>query len=61
MVLMIMTLDLPAGYIARITKNELYHIPEDIGSFSEAIKLITAVWRSKVILLFICFILTQGY
>ncbi|CAB4433185.1 unnamed protein product [Rhizophagus irregularis] len=40
--------DLPAGYITRITKSELYHIPEDIGSFSEAIKLITAVWRSKM-------------
>ncbi|CAG8681919.1 13622_t:CDS:2, partial [Funneliformis mosseae] len=42
-VLMIMTLDLPAGYITRITKSELYYIPEDIGSFSEAIKLIAAM------------------
>ncbi|RGB24223.1 hypothetical protein C1646_773383 [Rhizophagus diaphanus] len=42
-VLMIMSLDLPAGYITRITKSDLYHIPEEIGSFSEAIKLITAM------------------
>nr|CAG8506175.1 14904_t:CDS:2 [Entrophospora candida] len=48
LVLMIMTLDLPAGYVTRINKSELYHIPEDIESFNDAIELITAVWKSKM-------------
>ncbi|CAJ0876178.1 5051_t:CDS:2 [Entrophospora sp. SA101] len=48
LVLMIMTLDLPAGYITRINKSELYRIPEDIESFNDAIELITAVWKSKM-------------
>jgi len=45
---MIMTLDLPAGYFNRLSKSELFSIPEDIGSFNKAIELITAVWKSKV-------------
>ncbi|CAG8471208.1 2286_t:CDS:10 [Diversispora eburnea] len=48
LVLMIMTLDLPAGYVTRINKSELYRIPEDIESFNDAIELITAVWKSKM-------------
>ena len=48
LVLMIMTLDLPAGYINRLSKSELFSIPEDIGSFNKALELITAVWKSKV-------------
>jgi len=48
---MIMTLDLPAGYVTRLNKSELYYIPDDISSFSKAIELITAVWKSKVVLL----------
>jgi len=47
-VLMIMTLDLPAGYINRLSKSELFRIPEDIESFNKVIELITAVWKSKV-------------
>jgi len=47
--LMIMTLDLPSGYITRLTKSDLYYIPEDLGLFSKAIELITAVWKSKKI------------
>ncbi|CAG8741743.1 5213_t:CDS:2, partial [Funneliformis caledonium] len=47
LVLMVMTLDLPVGYITRLIKSELYRIPEDIGSFGKAIELITAVWKSK--------------
>ncbi|CAG8578678.1 2772_t:CDS:10, partial [Paraglomus occultum] len=46
--LMIMTLDLPAGYITRLSKSELYYIPDNISSFSKAIELITAVWKSKM-------------
>ena len=47
-VLMIMTLDLPAGYINRLSKSDLFNIPEDIESFNKVIELITAVWKSKV-------------
>jgi hypothetical protein len=46
-VLMIVTLDLPAGYIHRLFKSDLYSIPEDIESFNKALELITAVWKSK--------------
>ncbi|PKY56054.1 hypothetical protein RhiirA4_549052 [Rhizophagus irregularis] len=44
-VLMIVTLDLSAGYIQRLFKNDLYSIPEDIESFNKASELITAVWK----------------
>lgn len=47
-VLMIITLDFPAGYIHRLSKSDLYSIPEDIESFNESIELITTVWKSKV-------------
>lgn len=48
LVLMIMTLDFPAGYVTRLNKSELYQIPEDIKSFNDAIELIKAVWKSKM-------------
>mgnify|MGYP006951367578 CR=1 FL=1 len=51
---MIMSLDLPSGYITRLTKSDLYYIPEDVGSFSKAIELITAVWKSKVVFILVC-------
>ena len=57
-----MTLDLPAGYVTRINKSELYRIPEDIESFNDAIELITAVWKSKVVSIFGLFHFNvQGY
>ncbi|CAB4493502.1 unnamed protein product [Rhizophagus irregularis] len=34
---MIVTLDLPAGYIQRLFKSDLYSIPEDIESFNKAL------------------------
>ncbi|CAG8721891.1 9360_t:CDS:2, partial [Funneliformis mosseae] len=46
-VLMIITLDFPAGYIHRLSKSDLYNILEDIESFNKALELITAVWKSK--------------
>ncbi|CAG8548246.1 10741_t:CDS:10 [Cetraspora pellucida] len=42
------TVNLPAGYITRINKSELYRIPEDVESFNDAVELITAVWKSKM-------------
>lgn len=55
-VLMIVTLDLPAGYIQRLFKSDLYSIPEDIESFNKASELITAVWKSKIIFTLFYFI-----
>ena len=53
---MIVTLDLPAGYVHRLSKSDLYSIPEDIESFNKVVELITAVWKSKVIFILFHFI-----
>ncbi|CAG8705294.1 17961_t:CDS:2 [Cetraspora pellucida] len=41
--------DNPTGYIMRLTKSDLFEIPEDIESFALALELIGAVWMSKVV------------
>lgn len=45
---MLMTLDNPAGYVMRLTKGDIFEIPEDVESFSLALELIGAVWMFKV-------------
>lgn len=45
---MLMILDNPAGYVVRITKSDLFEIPEDVESFPMAMELIAAVWMMKL-------------
>ncbi|CAG8579004.1 568_t:CDS:10 [Paraglomus brasilianum] len=47
-VLMLMALDNPSGYVMRLTKSDVFEIPEDVASFALALELIAAVWMSKV-------------
>ncbi|KAG9285781.1 hypothetical protein G9A89_013206 [Geosiphon pyriformis] len=48
LVLMIIVLDVPAGYVTRIRKSSLYRIPEEVESFDTALDLLGAVWASNV-------------
>ncbi|CAG8837549.1 10497_t:CDS:2, partial [Gigaspora margarita] len=48
-VMMLMTLDNPAGYVMRLTKGDIFEIPEDVESFSLALELIGAVWMFKMV------------
>ncbi|CAG8833630.1 18303_t:CDS:2, partial [Gigaspora margarita] len=48
-VMMLITLDNLAGYVMRLTKGDIFEIPEDVESFSLALELIGAVWIFKMV------------
>jgi hypothetical protein len=47
-VLEIMSLDNPSGYITRITRGDILEIPEEVLSFSKALKLIATTLNAKM-------------
>ncbi|CAH1760595.1 11693_t:CDS:10, partial [Entrophospora sp. SA101] len=45
--LMLIFVDIPKGYICRLTRSIVYEIPTKIMSFYKALELISAVWTAK--------------
>ncbi len=50
--MMLMSLDNPDGYVMRLTKGNIFEIPENVESFALALELISAVWMFKVCIFF---------
>ncbi|CAJ0905656.1 1528_t:CDS:10 [Entrophospora sp. SA101] len=46
--LMLIFVDIPKGYICRLTRSIVYEIPTKIMSFYKALELISAVWTAKL-------------
>ncbi|CAJ0910374.1 12781_t:CDS:2, partial [Entrophospora sp. SA101] len=46
--LMLIFVDIPKGYICRLTRSIVYEIPTKIKSFYKALELISAVWTAKL-------------
>ena len=46
--LMLIFVDIPKGYICRLTRSIVYEIPTKIASFYKALELISAVWIKDV-------------
>lgn len=46
--MILLRIDVPAGYICRITRSDTLQIPTDVKCFDEALKCIVLTWKAKV-------------